>query len=73
MKLRHFLAPIKSLNAEQARDYLANHKEGTYVLLDVRQPGEYVREHLPGATLIPLAELSDAARGMEPEKPMIIY
>ena len=73
MDLRHLFTSIESLDAEQARDYIAGHKEGTYMLLDVRQPGEYVREHLPGATLVPLAELSEAAREMEPEKPVIIY
>lgn len=28
-------------------------------LIDVREPGEYVQGHLPGAVLIPLAQLPD--------------
>jgi sulfur-carrier protein adenylyltransferase/sulfurtransferase len=73
MEPNQISSPMKSLDGEHAREYIANHKEGTYTLLDVRQPGEYALEHLPGATLIPLPELTDAAKEIEHEKPMIVY
>jgi len=34
-------------------------REGGSMLIDVREPAEYEDEHIPGAVLIPLAELPD--------------
>lgn len=58
---------------EEAKDYMARNREGTYTLLDVRQPAEYERGHLPGARLIPLPLLADSLRDLDPQKPMIVY
>jgi rhodanese-related sulfurtransferase/rubrerythrin len=44
-----------------------------FVLLDVRQPEEYEAEHLPGAKLIPLADLVARLSELDPEKPAIVY
>ena len=44
-----------------------------YNLVDVRQPKEYERGHLPGAKLIPLGELKDRLSEVDPNKPTIIY
>jgi rhodanese-related sulfurtransferase len=48
-------------------------KEGSYTLLDVRQPGEYEKERIPGANLIPLPELSDRLGEIDHERPIITY
>jgi len=61
------------MEADEAREYIAEHQEGTYTLLDVRQPGEYENSRIPGTTLIPLAELSDRLKELDPEKPTIVY
>ena len=50
----------------------ARSSEG-YQLLDVRQPGEYEAEHLPGAKLIPLKQLADGLGGLEKDKPVLVY
>ena len=44
-----------------------------YNLVDVRQPGEYQTSHIPGARLIPLAELSEHAGDIDWDKPTILY
>ena len=49
------------------------HPEGTYALIDVRQPGEYEKEHIPGAQLIPLPDLANSLNKLDPEKPTIVY
>ena len=41
--LKKLFTPVESLDADQARAYIAEHKEGSFTLLDVRQPGEYRR------------------------------
>ena len=73
MKWKQFFTPVKNMDAEEARTYMAGHKEGTYTLLDVRQPAEYGSSRIPGATLIPLPQLSDRLGELDPEKPVITY
>ena len=64
---------MDSLEAEDAKDFLKSHPEGSYTLLDVRQPGEYEAEHIPGSLLIPLPELSDRKTELDPGKPVLVY
>ncbi len=73
MKWKQFLTPVKSMETEEAKSFMAEHKEGSYTLLDVRQPGEYVKDRIPGAKLIPLPELPDRLGELDPEKPIIPY
>jgi len=58
---------------DDAAEFISQHAEGTYTLLDVRQPPEYEEEHLPGAKLVPLPELVESLEGLEAEKPIIVY
>jgi sulfur-carrier protein adenylyltransferase/sulfurtransferase len=73
MKWKQFFTPAKSLEADEARSYIKAHKEGSYTLLDVRQPAEYEQERIPGAKLIPLPELPGRVSELDPEKPLITY
>jgi rhodanese-related sulfurtransferase len=61
------------MDTEEAKAYMAEHEEGTFTLLDVRQPGEYENSRIPGATLIPLPELVDRLGELDPDKPVIPY
>ena len=73
MKWKPFLTPVAGMNAEEARAYIKNHREGTYTLLDVRQPSEYEKGRIPGAKLIPLPELAGRLGELDPRKPVIAY
>jgi rhodanese-related sulfurtransferase/rubrerythrin len=64
---------LKSMEAEEAKTYMARHREGEYTLLDVRQPGEYEESHLPGAKLMPLPQLPDLYKELDPEKPTLVH
>lgn len=64
---------VKSLDGDEVRQYMAEHPEGSYTLLDVRQPGEYEIEHIPGAKLIPLPRLKDTYDQLDLDKPVIAY
>jgi rhodanese-related sulfurtransferase/rubrerythrin len=64
---------VSPLFPDEARNFMAEHKEGSYAILDVRQPFEYERAHLPGATLIPLPTLADALKRLDPGKPTLVY
>ncbi len=61
------------MTAEQVRHFLDEHNPAEYNLVDVRQPGEYQQEHLPGAQLISLADLADRLSELDPKKPTIAY
>ena len=73
MRWKQFFTPVKSFDAADAKNYM-NHTPGdAFTLLDVRQPEEYESEHLPGAKLIPLPELSGRLAELDGEKPTIVY
>ena len=73
MKWKAFFNPVGNMDPAEARAYMAEHPEGTYTLLDVRQPREYEKNRIPGATLIPLPQLSDRLEALDPEKPVLVY
>ena len=73
MAIRDYFRPVDTMTAEQVREFLDRHDPADYNLVDVRQPGEYQQEHLPGARLIPVAELADRLSELDPAKPTITY
>jgi len=73
VQLKKLFTPVGSLEAEEAKAYMGQHREGEYTLLDVRQPGEYEDSHLPGAKLLPLPGLSDTYQELDSGKPTLVY
>jgi rhodanese-related sulfurtransferase/rubrerythrin len=71
--IKKLFTPVKSMDGDQAKSFIAEHEEGTYTILDVRQPSEYEEAHIPGATLIPLPNLHDSLNELDPKKPTIAY
>ena len=64
---------MKSMDPGEVKAYIADHEPGTYTLLDVRQPQEYEKAHLPGAKLIPLPFLEESLDQLNPEEPIFVY
>ena len=73
VSLKKLFTPVKSINNEAAKKFMAEQPEGSYTLLDVRQPGEYESEHIPGAKLIPLPGLKDQLSQLDKQKPVLVY
>jgi rhodanese-related sulfurtransferase/rubrerythrin len=65
--------PIASISAQDLRDYMAARPEGSYVLVDVRQPDEYRQEHIPGARLAPVGELAGLLATLDPAQDHVFY
>lgn len=42
---------------EELQQFIASHQEKEYMIVDVRQPMEYAKEHIPGSQLISLSYL----------------
>jgi rhodanese-related sulfurtransferase/rubrerythrin len=73
MRWKELFTPAVNLDAKEAEGFIREHREGTFTLLDVRQPSEYEKTRIPGAQLIPLPELGDRIGEIDPEKPVIVY
>jgi sulfur-carrier protein adenylyltransferase/sulfurtransferase len=73
MRWKQFFTPAKSFDAADAKNYMSRTAADAFTLLDVRQPEEYESEHLPGAKLIPLPELSGRLAELDAQKPTIVY
>lgn len=73
MKWRQFFTPVKSYDAEKAREFISKTAGSDRTILDVRQPKEYEVEHIPGAKLIPIADLGSRLGEIDPEKPTLVY
>jgi len=73
VSIRDYFKPIPTMNTAQVRELLSSKDPSAYNLIDVRQPGEYERAHLPGARLMPVAELLSLAGQLDPNKPTLAY
>lgn len=73
MKWKQFFTPVKSFNANEAKAFMSNKGAGEVTLLDVRQPEEYQESHIPGAKLIPIADVATRIKELDAEKPTIVY
>jgi len=73
MRWKQLVTPVGNMEAEEVRVYMEGHAEGTYTLLDVRQPREYEKSRIPGAMLIPLPELGDRSDELDLDRPVIAY
>jgi len=48
-----------AVSAQQAHDWILN---GSALLIDVREPGEFMEEHIPSALSLPLSRLGDGLK-----------
>ncbi len=73
MKWQSLFKKTPNLSAAQVRDIIENDSPENYQLLDVRQPAEYKKDHIPGAILIPLKELPTRYTQLAATKKTIVY
>ncbi len=73
MSILNYFKPVETITANEARDIIEGKKPEEYCLLDVRQPVEYERGHIPGSVLVPLAQLQDRLGELNPGAPVIAY
>ena len=73
MRWRQFLTPVTSISGSESKNIMADQNPNAYNLVDVRQPSEYEAHHIPGAKLIPIAELDKRLDELDPAKPTLVY
>ncbi len=73
IRWKQFLTPVKSLDTAQLKTFIDQNSEDQFTLLDVRQPSEYKIGHIAGAMLIPLPDLPDRLKELDPQKTQLVY
>lgn len=73
MGIRDIFSSYTNMNTDQLQSFIDANKEGSYTLLDVRQPSEYETARIPGSQLMPLPTLDERLQALDPEKPVIAY
>jgi len=73
MSLLNYFKPVSALSADEVREFLREKNPEDFNLVDVRQPREYERGHLPGAKLIPVGEIGSRIQELDQDKPTIAY
>jgi rhodanese-related sulfurtransferase len=73
MRWKQFFTPVQSINSQEAKEFMAGKTLDEFTLLDVRQPGEYEINHIPGSKLIPIGELDKRLDEIDQSKPVLIY
>jgi rhodanese-related sulfurtransferase len=68
-----YFKPVSTWPVDKIRQFTKEKNPDEYNLIDVRQPEEYERGHLPGAKLIPVGELKKRLSEVDPSKPTIVY
>jgi len=63
---------MESISAKAFQRYRSKTDEKGYLLIDVRQPVEYMTAHIPGAVLMPLKEFEEQVEAL-PDKDLIFY
>jgi rubrerythrin len=64
---------FENLTAEELKLFVDNHREKSFVLIDVRQPTEYEMGHIPGAMCMPLAEVESQLYTLPSDCDLIFY
>lgn len=73
MRLRNLFIRVTDMTTEQLQAFIHSNDEGSFTLLDVRQPSEYETARIPGSKLLPLPALDDRLNELDPQKPVIAY
>lgn len=71
--LMDIFKPVSTWSVEEVRRFLEDQAPDDYHLIDVRQPGEYEKGHLPGARLIPMERLAEKSAELDRDKTVITY
>jgi len=73
MSIRDIFSSFTNLNADQFQSFIDANSEGSFTILDVRQPSEYEGARIPGSQLMPLPALNERLQELDPQKPIIAY
>jgi len=62
-----------NMTADELRRFVDARHEREFQIIDVRQPGEYARGHIPGARLLPLPRLEQDMAQVPDDRALVFY
>jgi rhodanese-related sulfurtransferase/DNA-binding HxlR family transcriptional regulator len=71
--VQSYLTVKDDLEPVARRELLERVRKGLVTVLDVRPPEEYAAGHLPGAVNIPLSELEQHLKDLDPKQEVVAY
>ena len=73
MRWKQFFTPVESISTEKGKKLIEEQGLESLTILDVRQPNEYAKSHIPGAKLIPLSELGNRLGELDTGRTTLVY
>jgi len=73
MSSKDLYREIPTIEPERLKKLFEQRHPQDWQLLDVRQPLEYRAGHIPGARLLPVADLVDHLQELDPQLPTVVY
>ncbi|MBN2054377.1 hypothetical protein JW905_05615 [bacterium] len=73
MSLLDYFKPVDTISPDELRKHMHRHDPADFILLDVRQPAEYERGHLPGAVLMHVSTVAERQWELARDKPVFTY
>lgn len=68
MKITDLFRKVETITPADAKKLIEGGKAGEIEILDVREPAEYEKGHIPGAKLVPLSILPSRLEEIESDK-----
>ncbi len=62
---------VVDVTPDSFKQYMDDHRDEEYLLVDVREPQEYERSHIPGAQLFPLGQLESRLKNLPSHRDII--
>jgi rhodanese-related sulfurtransferase len=73
LNISDLFTKVEKLTVDETREIVDKESLDKVVLLDVREPAEYEKGHIPGAVFMPLSGLQDSLRDLDRSKKIITY
>ena len=73
MKILDYFRKVDSMPVGEVRQFIKENKIDALNLIDVRQPKEYEKGHIPGARLLPVSKIDELTAEIDPQKPTVVY
>lgn len=73
MEWNNVFSEINSISVDEVKAYIEDKTSSAYQIVDVRQPQEFMKKHLPGAISAPLDQLINGDTDLALDLPTLVY
>lgn len=69
--MRDEIEGIEQIDAQELKQ-LYNDRQAAPILIDIREPSEYIEGHIPGVPLLPMQQIPEAAESMKKDESYVL-